>query len=145
MATTLPDEIQANGAKVVQRVHAVGLQIYECKTDDAGKITWQFREPLATLMVDGKTIGRHFAGPTWEIDDGSRVRGKVVAKAPGASEKDIVWLRLDVIEHDGIGQLSKVDTIQRLNTVGGGLTGTCDKVGNLHLEPYSADYVFLTH
>ncbi|TXI05504.1 MAG: DUF3455 domain-containing protein, partial [Rhizobium sp.] len=54
-------------------------------------------------------------------------------------------LRLDVIQHDGSGDLSSVDTVQRLNTKGGIFTGPCDKVGEMHSEPYSADYVFLAH
>jgi len=144
-AAPLPNEIRADGAKVIWQVHAVGLQIYECKADAAGKSTWQFREPLATLISDDKTVGRHFAGPGWEFADGSRIKGKVVAQAPGASDKDIPELRLDVIQHDGNGELAKVDTVQRLNTKGGIFTGACDKTGDLHLEPYSADYVFLAH
>ena len=39
-------------------VHAEGAQVYECKADAAGKLAWQFREPVATLIVDGKTVGR---------------------------------------------------------------------------------------
>lgn len=144
-AAPLPDGIRADGAKVIWQVHAAGLQIYECKADTAGKSTWQFREPLATLISDDKTVGRHFAGPGWEFADGSRIKGKVVAQAPGASDKDIPVLRLDVIQHDGNGDLSKIDTVQRLNTKGGLFTGACDKIGDLHLEPYSADYVFLAH
>lgn len=144
-AASLPDGIGAEGAKIVWQAHAVGVQIYECKADEAGKTAWQFREPLATLMSDGKTIGRHFAGPGWEFADGSRIKGKVIAQAPGASDKDIPLLRLDVVEHGGDGNLSKVDTVQRLNTKGGVFSGACDKAGDLHLEPYSADYVFLAH
>lgn len=144
-AAPLPDNIKVDGAKVLWQVHAAGLQIYECKADAAGKSSWQFREPLATLMSDGKTVGRHFAGPGWEFDDGSRIAGKVAAQAPGASDKDIPVLRLDVIKHYGSGDLSKVDTVQRLNTKGGVFSGSCDTIGDLHLEPYSADYVFLTH
>ncbi|WP_244509881.1 DUF3455 domain-containing protein [Rhizobium sp. AC27/96] len=143
-AAPLPKEIRADEAKLIWQVHAVGLQIYECKADAAGKLTWQFREPLATLISEGKTVGRHFAGPGWEFNDGSRIKGKVVAQAPGASEKDIPVLRLDVIQHDGSGDLSKVDTVQRLDTKGGIYSGACDKTGDLHSEPYSADYVFLT-
>lgn len=144
-AAALPDGIGAGDAKIVWQAHAAGVQIYECKADEAGKIAWQFREPLATLMSDGKTIGRHFAGPGWEFADGSRIKGKVIAQAPGASNKDIPLLRLDVVEHGGDGNLSKVDTVQRLNTQGGVFSGACDKAGDLHLEPYSADYIFLAH
>jgi hypothetical protein len=144
-AADIPEGISANGAKIIAQVHAEGLQIYECKADAAGRTSWQFREPLATLISDGKTVGRHFAGPGWEFVDGSRIKGKLASQAPGASERDIPLLRLDVIEHRGEGALSKVDTVQRLNTQGGVFTGACDKAGVLHLEPYTADYIFLVH
>jgi hypothetical protein len=62
-------------------VHAEGAPIYECKADSGGNLTRQFREPIAALMIDGKTVGRHFAGPSWEIADGSAVMGKVVGRA----------------------------------------------------------------
>ena len=35
--------------------------------------------------VDGKTVGRHYAGPSWEHSDGSAVVGKAVGNAPGAT------------------------------------------------------------
>ena len=47
------------------------------------------REPVASLLEDGKTVGR--LGPTWEFVDGSRVQGDVVSKAPGTTAKDIPW------------------------------------------------------
>jgi hypothetical protein len=43
----------------------------------------------------------------------------------------------------GTGILSGVTTVQRINTVGGKLEGTCDKPGTYRNVPYSADYVFL--
>ena len=66
-------------------VHAEGAQVYECKAGADGKLAWAFREPIATLLVDGKTIGRHYAGPNWEHIDGSAVVGKVTGNAPGAT------------------------------------------------------------
>lgn len=144
-AATLPDGIAVDGAKVIAMVHGEGAQIYECKANDAGELRWQFREPIATLIANDKTIGRHFAGPSWEYADGSRIQGKVVTQAPGATDKDIPVLRVDVVAHAGEGDLSKVDTVQRLNTKGGIFAGSCDSAGNLHSEPYSADYVFLSH
>jgi hypothetical protein len=32
-----------------------------------------------------------------------------------------------------------------LNTRGGVFSGPCQSAGTLHSEPYSADYVFLSH
>jgi hypothetical protein len=134
----------ASDETVILKVHAEGAQIYECKADPAGTMTWQFREPIATLFHDGKTVGRHFAGPSWEAADGSAVIGKVVGKAPGASAKDIAWLKLDVADKRGDGLLKNVTTVQRLETHGGGFEGACDQAGTFHVEPYSAEYVFLS-
>jgi Protein of unknown function (DUF3455) len=47
------------------------------------------------------------------------------------------------LEHRGSGPLKDVTTVQRLNTKGGQAEGACEKAGELHSEPYSADYVFL--
>src|SRR5215213_11659949 len=80
----LPDAIAVPGGLTVMMAHAVGAQIYECAADTAGRPGWRFREPIATLLVDGRTIGRHFAGPSWQLTDGSLIVGKVVARAPGA-------------------------------------------------------------
>ena len=88
---------------------------------------WQFREPIATLMIDGKTVGRHFAGPSWELTDGSLVTGKVSGSAPGATVADIPHLRLEVASQRGTGQLSRVTTIHRLNTKGGLVQGSCEQ------------------
>jgi hypothetical protein len=39
--------------------------------------------------------------------------------------------------------LSKVTIVQRLNTQGGLLTGTCDRAGSFRSAAYSADYSFI--
>jgi hypothetical protein len=141
--TPLPDAIAAPGETVVLSVHAEGAQVYECKAGGDGKLGWAFREPIATLLVDGKTVGRHYAGPNWEHSDGSAVAGKAVGNAPGASAADISWLKLAVVSQRGSGVLSGVTTVQRINTVGGKLEGVCDKAGTFKSAPYSAEYVFL--
>jgi hypothetical protein len=141
--TPLPDAIAAPGATVVLTVHAEGAQVYECKAGTDGRLTWAFREPIATLMADGKTVGRHYAGPSWEHSDGSAVVGKAIGNAPGATASDIPWLKLDVASRRGSGILSDVTTVQRINTKGGKLEGACDSAGSYRSAPYSADYVFL--
>jgi hypothetical protein len=141
--TPLPDAIAAPGETVVLTVHAEGAQVYECKAGAGGKLAWAFREPIATLFVDGKTIGRHYAGPNWEHIDGSAVVGKVAGNAPGATSDDIPWLKLQVTASRGSGVLTGVTTVQRINTKGGKLEGTCDKAGTFKSVPYSAEYVFL--
>ncbi len=123
-------------------LHAEGAQIYECKANAAGKLEWQFREPVATLILEGKTVGRHYAGPTWEHVDGSLVQGKVTGRLPGATKEDIPLLRLEVSSSRGSGVLSGVTTIQRVETEGGAQEGPCDKAGTLETQAYSADYIF---
>ncbi len=135
-------QISAPIGAVVQKVHAVGAQIYECKSDGHGGLAWSFREPIATLLSDGKTAGRHFAGPSWEMSDGSLVTGKAVAKAPGSSAEDIPWLRLDVTTRHGDGILKDVTVVQRITTAGGDKAGPCPSEGALVSVPYAADYVF---
>ena len=141
--TPLPGAIAAPGETVVLTVHAEGAQVYECKAGADGKPAWAFREPIATLLVDGKTVGRHYAGPNWEHSDGSAVVGKSTASVPGVTADDIPWLRLEVISRRGSGVLTGVTTVQRINTRGGKLEGACDKPGSFRSMPYSADYVFL--
>jgi hypothetical protein len=141
--TPLPDAIAAPGETVVLAVHAEGAQVYECKAGAEGKLAWAFREPIATLMADGKTIGRHYAGPNWEHADGSAVVGKAAGNAPGATPNDIPWLKLEVTSKRGTGILTPVTTVQRINTQGGKLDGACDKAGATRSAPYAADYVFL--
>jgi hypothetical protein len=141
--TPLPAAIAAPGETVVLSVHAEGAQVYECKAGTDGKLAWAFREPIATLLVDGKTVGRHYAGPNWEYSDGSAVVGKTAGNAPGATPNDIPWLKLSVTSQRGSGLLTGVTTVQRINTQGGKLEGACDTVGTFRSAPYSADYVFL--
>lgn len=139
----VPDAIAVPGETPVVRLHAEGAQVYTCKADASGKLAWQFREPIATLIEGGKTVGRHYAGPNWEHVDGSAVVGKAAGNAPGATANDIPWLKLAVVSQRGSGVLTGITTVQRINTQGGKLDGACDKAGLTHSAPYSADYVFL--
>jgi hypothetical protein len=141
--TPLPDAIAAPGETVVLTLHAEGAQVYECKAAGDGKLAWAFREPIATLLLNGKTVGRHYAGPTWEHIDSSAVVGKAVGNAPAETASDIPWLKLTVTSGRGTGILSGVTTVQRINTIGGKPDGECVKAGTYSNAPYSADYVFL--
>jgi hypothetical protein len=141
-AAEVPETIAARGETLIATARATGAQVYECKTNSDGKLMWQFREPIATLVIDGKTVGRHFAGPVWEMADGSAVSARVSAQAPGASTNDIPLLRLDVAARHGSGLLNGVTTIQRLNTRGGRADSACESPGTFLSVPYSADYAF---
>jgi hypothetical protein len=142
-AIEMPDAVAAPDAAPTLTLHAEGAQVYECTAGTDGKLAWTFREPIATLILDGKTVGRHSAGPIWEHADGSVVRGKVVGNAPAATANDIAWLKLDVVDRRGAGILSAADIVQRINTSGGALHGSCEQAGALRSIAYSADYVFL--
>src|ERR1700745_2931699 len=102
----VPPAIAAPGESAVVTLHAEGAQIYECKAGTDGKLAWAFREPIATLLLDGQSVGRQFAGRSWEHVDGSMVVGKAVANVAGQTPGDIPWLKLEVTAHRGNGTLS---------------------------------------
>jgi hypothetical protein len=127
----------------ILQVHAEGVQLYECKADAAGHTAWAFREPVATLIRGGETVGRHYAGPHWELTDGSLIKGKAAMSLPGADPDDAALLKLDVVENRGAGALKDATLVLRLNTHGGALQGDCAKGGAFRSVPYTADYLFL--
>ena len=105
---------------------------------------WAFREPIATLTADGKTVGRHYAGPTWEHIDGSAVVGKVAGSAPGATRErhPLAQARSDLASRQR-RRLAGVTTVQRINTQGRQARGRLRQGRQLRSMPYAADYVFL--
>jgi hypothetical protein len=146
-AQQVPDQLRPPaGAAVVAQVHAKGVQIYTCN-GDGSQFTWMLKAPDAKLFdKSGKPFGKHFAGPTWQANDGSRVTGKAVANVSPDADS-IPWLLLNAVSHDGKGVLSQVDNIQRLNTKGGKAPASgCDAshAGKEVRVAYTADYVFYT-
>jgi hypothetical protein len=139
----LPSTIAVTAGVCVARLQAAGAQIYVCAKDPAGALNWTFREPVAALLEEGKTVGRHFVGPTWEFVDGSRVVGELVSKAPGTTAKDIPWMKLSVKEPATSGLVAGATSVLRIDTKGGVFEGACDNEGELHSEPYAATYVFV--
>jgi Protein of unknown function (DUF3455) len=139
----LPAAIAVKAGVPVARLQAAGAQIYVCAKNAAGALNWTFREPVAALLEEGKTVGRHFVGPTWEFADGSRVVGEPVSKASGATAKDVPWLKLSVKEPPTSGPVAGATSILRIDTKGGVFEGACDREGELHSEPYAATYVFV--
>ena len=139
----LPEAIAVKGGVAVATLHAAGAQIYVCSKNAKGALEWTFREPIAALFQDSKTVGRHFVGPTWEFADGASVVGKLVSKTPGKTAKDIPWLKLAVVEPAKSGAAAGATSILRIDTVGGVFEGACSTEGEFHSEPYSATYVFV--
>ena len=145
-AQQMPSQIQAPAnEQLLLQVHAKGDQIYTCK-GDAGSFSWTLKAPDAQLFdKDGKPFGKHFAGPSWEASDGSRVMGKAAANAPSPDADSIPWLLVNIVNHEGTGVLSRATTIQRINTKGGKAPASgCDAAhaGAELRVPYSADYLF---
>lgn len=131
--------------KLLLQVHAKGDQVYTCKSD-AAKFTWALKAPDAQLFdKDGKPFGKHFAGPSWEANDGSRVTGKADPNPPSPDPDSIPWLLIRIISHDGSGVLSRATSIQRVNTKGGKAPASGCDASHADQEArvaYSADYRF---
>ena len=145
-AQQVPEALQTPpNEQLVVQVHAKGQQIYSCKVDGA-QAAWTLKAPDAQLFdKDGKTFGKHFAGPSWEASDGSRVVGKAAANAPSPDADAIPWLLVKVVSHEGQGVLTPVTSIQRINTKGGKAPASGCDAGHAGQEvrvAYSADYLF---
>jgi hypothetical protein len=99
--------------------HAEGVQIYVCAPgkDDPAQLSWTLKAPEAVLFDDkGGQIGKHYAGPSWELSDGSLITGK--------------------------GLLAKAGMVQRIETAAGlPPKGACP-AGNETRIAYSATYRF---
>jgi hypothetical protein len=145
-AQQAPKELQPPaGEEKLMQVHAKGDQIYACKADGE-HFAWTLKAPDAQLSDEvGKPFGKHFAGPTWEANDGSRVTGKAVANAPSPAGDSIPWLLVTAVSRSGEGKLARVTSIQRIHTKGGKAPASgCDAAhaGEEQRAAYSADYVF---
>ena len=117
----VPVSIQApSGEEVVLLAHASGSQIYTCQAAADGKFSWTLKAPDAELKDEkGKVIGSHYAGPTWQLNDGSEVTGKAAAHVDSPDAGSISWLLVTAVGHSGHGGLTSVTTIQRVHTDGG--------------------------
>jgi hypothetical protein len=145
----VPGDIAVTGPhKPYLSAHAEGVQIYACSSVEHG-YAWRLLAPRATLTgANGKPLGSHYGGPTWEATDGSRVLGAREA-AVSVDPTAIDWLRLRADSTspgpDG-DRLTATTYIQRINTVGGRppAAGDCDEttVADQREITYSADYVF---
>lgn len=142
---SVPESLKPpSGQRLLFQAHGDGDQIYACKATDAGS-EWKLKAPDARLVGPNGTTGRHFAGPTWEASDGSRVLGKIAATLTSPNPDSIPWLLLSATGHQGSGIMTDVVTIQRLNTKGGKapLNGcNASHAGAEVRIPYQAEYYF---
>jgi Protein of unknown function (DUF3455) len=150
-SNTVPEALKAPAGQVLAiSAHAVGVQIYECMAakEDPTHFSWTLKAPEAELRDrSGKRLGKHYAGPTWEASDGSKVVGEVLAKSDAPDATAIPWLLLRAKSTSGTGVFSTVLSIQRLRTVGGKPPATgCDQTqsGKEARVSYSAEYRFYT-
>jgi Protein of unknown function (DUF3455) len=127
---------------------ASGVQIYECaaKPDQPATFEWVFRAPEAALVDrPGRSLGKHYAGPTWESVDGSTVVGEVKARDPGPTPSAIPWLLLASKSTGGAGVFTPTKSIQRVQTVGGiAPSEPCSSANAKQVArvPYTATYYF---
>ena len=145
----VPDNLRVPSTQTLSlETRATGVQIYDCKPsrDDPGHFEWVFRAPEADLFdAAGKRIGKHYAGPTWESNDGSKVVGEVKARDDGPDVNAIPWLLLKAKSTSGVGVLGQTVSVQRVRTVGGKApVGGCSQAqaGKEARAPYSATYYF---
>lgn len=133
------------GAKLVEKLHATGAQVYGCAATD-GKYAWTLKRPDATLTdAKGGEAGKHGAGPSWTAKDGSTVSGAKVAQADAPTADAVPWLLLKATSTSTKGRFGQITFIQRLSTKGGKApAGGCDAAhdgAELRVD-YSADYYF---
>ncbi len=145
----VPENLKVPAAQTLSLVSpATGVQIYVCSAGkaDSTRFEWAFKAPEADLFdVSGKKIGKHYAGPTWESNDGSKVVGEVKARDDGPNANAIPWLLLSAKSTSGDGVFSRTQAIQRLYTVGGKAPAEgCNRaqLGKEARVPYKATYDF---
>jgi uncharacterized protein DUF3455 len=150
-----------DGNKLFLHLFAVGVQIYTAtpSTADPTQLVWTFKAPEADLFrndgredddededrdgdEDDRPFGKHYAGPTWEARDGSKVVGARVAGVT-VDPTAIPWLLLKAVSTSDDGVFSRTTYIQRLHTTGGLAPSTAPtEAGQEARVPYTAEYFF---
>ncbi|MBW4684005.1 MAG: DUF3455 domain-containing protein [Komarekiella atlantica HA4396-MV6] len=147
-SSLIPNSLQVpNGQKLLLKASAKGTQIYVCKakSEYPDQYEWTLKAPDAVLLNEqGQDLGKHYAGPTWEAKDGSKVVAKVKSKANAPQDGTIPWLLLEARSHEGNGMFRQVNWIQRINTVDGTPVQGCNEFSqNREIRVnYTADYLF---
>lgn len=139
-APEVPVAIQVpEGNKVHFHVLARGVQIYSWNGSN-----WVFQAPEALLYdLDGKIVGTHYVGPTWETQSGSKVVGARINGAASPNADSIPLLLLRATATNGPGIFARTTYIQRVNTVGGVAPVTAGTaVGQQARISYTAEYFF---
>jgi hypothetical protein len=124
------------GNVLLLQAQGKGAQVYGCVDK-----RWVLTAPDAKLFDErGDVIGKHFAGPTWQLNDGSLLTAKPIAKKESLDTVSVPWLLLRVIS--GNGKFANVVYVLRTETHGGAApTAACDGEPELRV-PYTATYSF---
>ena len=144
---SIPSTLVPDGEQAIERVAARGVQIYACRVSAVSPTgaEWLFIAPEAELFdAQGKSVGRHYAGPHWEAHDGSRIAGKLRARADAPQSGAIPWLLLSAQSTGKDGRFAQVTSIQRVDTAGGSAPShlcSTAQLGTTAKVPYTADYV----
>jgi hypothetical protein len=130
---------------IVLAVAAEGVQIYESKPNPAGGFQWSLKAPEAQLKsASGQVMGKHDAGPSWTLNDGSSIAGDVPPLKSVAVSGSIPWLLIAVKAKSGSGTLDQVDYVLRVATDGGvAPSGPPNVEGATARVKYHAIYIFL--
>jgi len=131
--------------------HATGggsqIYVWTVNPTNAALGSWVLKAPHAVLLAGHEderddVVGIHYAGPTWQANDGSKVIGARV-NAVTVNPDAIPWLLLRAASTSGDGALTDTTYIQRLDTRGGLAPTTPGTTpGEEVLVPYSAEYYF---
>ncbi|MFZ0306114.1 MAG: DUF3455 domain-containing protein [Terracidiphilus sp.] len=135
-----------HGVQAVLQAKGDGVQIYTCASTPAAT-KWMLKAPDAKLLdASGRSIGSHFAGPTWKLNDGSQVQGELVASRPSPEAGSVAWLLLRAKDGTATGALANVAFIRRTETHDGAAPASgCENsqdAGKSVEVHYTATYTF---
>lgn len=129
------------------QVQGKGVQIYSCVAQGDG-MGWTLQSPEAILFrtSDNLQVGTHDAGPRWTWNDGSSIRGNVVASQPSSQPGNIPSLLVETFPA-GVtnGFLSHVIWVRRSAASGGAAPSSACDADHAHTlvrVPYQATYTF---
>jgi hypothetical protein len=145
----LPALIQvAAGNTLVLETSAEGKITYECskEKDPLTTYKWVMAGPSAVLKnKDGKKVGEYSGPPArWASEDGSFVTGSQVAISRNG-DKNIPFQLVKADVSGGLGVMTTVSYVQRVNTKGGVAPSkkcSADNAGEKAEVDYKADYKF---
>lgn len=149
-AAPVPANRIPSGEREVDRLATRGVRSFECraKQGNASSATWVYTGAESDMLdAQGKTVGRHtFPPPVWEFSDGSKIAGGAVrARADASVPNAEPWTLVGTRSTGADGRLSKVTSLQRVNTAGDVAPAMkCDagSVGSKQRVPFTADFVF---